>query len=120
MGLKEMLLEMKKSMERMVEDLRESHSYKSREESGTSDGSVMKLKVKAEETDTTNEGNLTMIDHSKYKKLEMSMFLRENPKSWVYRAEHFFEINNLPKAKKVMVAVVSFGQDEVDWYRVVT
>ncbi|KAA0051268.1 retrotransposon protein [Cucumis melo var. makuwa] len=45
------------------------------------------------------------------------MFLGENPESWVYRAEHFFEINNLPEAEKVKVAVVSFGQDEVDWYR---
>lgn len=35
----------------------------------------------------------------------------------MYRAEHFFEINNLPETEKVKVAVVSFGQDEVDWYR---
>ena len=117
MGLKEMLLEMKKVMEQMTEDLRENHSYKRREESGTSDGSVMKLKGKAEETDVHNEGNLTMGDRSKYKKLEMPMFLGENPESWVYRAEHFFEINNLPETEKVKVAVVSFGQDEVDWYR---
>ena len=86
MGLKEMLLEMKKSMERMAQDLRESHSYKRREEFGTPDGSVMKLKGKAEETDTINEGNLTMVNRSKYKKLEMPMFLGENPESWVYRA----------------------------------
>ena len=115
MGLKEMLLEMKKAMERMAEDLRENHSYKRREESGTFDGSIMKLKGKAEETDIHNEGNLTMVDRSKYKKLEMPMFLGENPESWVYRAEHFFEINNLPETEKVKVAVVSFGQDEEDW-----
>ena len=45
------------------------------------------------------------------------MFLGENPESWVYGAEHFFEINNLPETEKVKVTVVSFGQDEVDWYR---
>lgn len=29
-------------------------------------------------------------DKSKYKKLEMPIFAEENPKLWVYRAEHFF------------------------------
>ena len=50
MGLKEMMLEMKKSMDRMAEEMRESNSYKKREESGTFDGSVLKLKGKMEET----------------------------------------------------------------------
>ena len=57
------------------------------------------------------------VDQRKYKKLKMQIFMGENPVSWVYRAEHFFEINNLPEAEKVKVVVVSFGQDEVDWYR---
>ena len=107
---------MKKTMDRLVDEMRESHSYKKREKSRTSDGSVMKLKGKMEEMDVTAEMNTTTVDRSKYKKLEMSMFLGENPKSWVYRGEHFFEINNLPEAEKVKVVVVSFGQDEVDWY----
>ena len=63
------------------------------------------------------EGNAVNADRSKYKKLEMSMFTGENPESWIYGAEHFFDINNLAEAEKVKVAVVSFGQDEVDWYR---
>ena len=54
LSMKEMLLEMKKSMERMAEELMErmaeelmeNHSYKKRDESGTSDGSIMKLKGK--------------------------------------------------------------------------
>lgn len=73
----------------------------------------MKLKDKMEEMDVTVEMNTTTVD----KKLEMPMFLGENLESWVYRAEHFLEINNLPEAEKVKVAVVSFEQDEVDWYR---
>ncbi|TYJ98820.1 retrotransposon protein [Cucumis melo var. makuwa] len=112
-GLKEMMLEMKKSMDRLTEEMRENHSYKKREESGTSDGSVMKLKGKMEEFDGTDEGTQGTLDRSKYKKLEMPMFLGENPKSWVYRAKQFFEINNLPATEKVKVAVVSFGQDEL-------
>ncbi|TYK23218.1 retrotransposon protein [Cucumis melo var. makuwa] len=116
LSLKEMMLEMKKSMDRLADELRDQ-SYKKKEESGTSDGSIMKMKGKMEETDLTGEVNTHLADRSKYKKLEMPMFLGENPESWVYCAEHFFEINNLLEAEKVKVAVVSFGQDEVDWYR---
>ena len=117
LSMKEMLLEMKKSMERLTEELRENHSYKKRDESGTSDGSSMKLKGKVEESEVCNEVNGSNVDRSKYAKLEMPMFLGENPESWVYRAEHFFEMNNLPENEKIRVAVVSFGQEEVDWYR---
>ena len=77
----------------------------------------MRLKGKIDETKVTTEINLNTVDRSKYKKLEMPMFLGKNPKSWVYRAEHFFEINNLPKTEKIKVVVVSFGSNEVDWYR---
>ncbi|KAA0067146.1 ty3-gypsy retrotransposon protein [Cucumis melo var. makuwa] len=116
LSLKEMMLEMKKAVERLADEMKESQSYKKREESETSDGLVMKQKGKMEETELITETNVTVTDRSKYKKLEMPMFLGENPESWVYRTEHFFEINNLPKAEKVKVAVVNFGQDEVDWY----
>ena len=92
-----MMLEMKKSMDRMAEEMRESNSYKKREESGTFDGSVLKLKGKMEETQATTEGNNATVDQRKYKKWEMPMFLGENLESWVYRAEHSFEINNLPE-----------------------
>ncbi|KAA0033101.1 retrotransposon protein [Cucumis melo var. makuwa] len=77
----------------------------------------MKLKGKMEEMDGTSERNNAIVDRSKYKKLEMPMFLGENPESWVYRAEHFFEINSLLETEKVKVAMISLGQDEVDWYR---
>ncbi|KAA0063363.1 retrotransposon protein [Cucumis melo var. makuwa] len=94
LSLKEMMLEMKKSMDRLADELRENQSYKKKEESGTSNESIMKMKGKMEETDITGEVNTHLVDR-----------------------KHFFEINNLPEAEKVKVAVVSFGQDEVDWYR---
>ena len=81
LGMKEMLMEMKKSMERMADELRENHSCKKRDESGTSDGSVMRLKGKIDETKITTKMNLDTVDRSKYKKLEMPMFLGENPES---------------------------------------
>ena len=104
-------------MGRIAEEMRESQSYKRKDESGASDGSVMKLKGKWEENDNPGEAITTYVDRNKYKKLEMPMFIGENPESWVFRAEHFFEINNLPENEKVKVEVVNFGQDEVDWYR---
>lgn len=39
----------------------------------------------------------------KYKKLEMLIFVRENLKSWVYMAKHYFEINDLADTEKVKV-----------------
>ena len=81
LGMKEMLLEIKKTMDRMAEELRENNSYKRKDESGTSDGSIMILKGKIEETEVTTEMNGNNTDRSKYKKLEMSMFLGKNPES---------------------------------------
>ena len=78
LSLKEMMLEMKKAVERLADEMKESQSYKKREESGTSDGSVMKQKGKMEETELITETNVTSVDKSKYKKLEMPMFLGEN------------------------------------------
>ena len=112
-----MILEMKKSMDRLADEMKENNSYKRRDESRISDGSVMKLKGKWEDADTPGENNVVNVDRSKYKKLKMLIFTGENPESWVFRAEHFFEINSLSEAEKVKVAVVSFGQDEIDWYR---
>ena len=36
-----------------------------------------------------DNGTVT-VDQSKYKKLEMPMFVGENPKSWVYKTVTFF------------------------------
>ena len=74
LSLKEMILETKKSMERLADEMKENSSYKRRDESGTSDGSVMKLKGKWEEADNPGENNVVTVDRSKYKKLEMPIF----------------------------------------------
>ena len=47
----------------------------------------------------------------------MLIFNGMNLESWVYQAKHFFDINDLVNNEKVKVAVVSFGQDEVNWFR---
>ena len=102
MGMKEMLMEMKKTMERMADELRESSNYKKKDESGTSDGLVMKLKGKIEESEVTIDTNQNTIDRSKYKKLEMPMFLGENLEFWVYSAECYEpKVNTLWKNMSV-------------------
>ncbi|KAA0043304.1 Retrotransposable element Tf2 [Cucumis melo var. makuwa] len=55
-------------------------------------------------------------DRSKYKKLEIPVFNGENPETWIYRAEHYFDINELADEEKVKVVVVSFGLDEVNCF----
>ena len=44
LGLKEMMLELKMVVDRMAEDMRESNSHRRKDDSCTSDGSVLKLK----------------------------------------------------------------------------
>lgn len=52
-----------------------------------------------------------------HKRLEMPIFKGEHPDSWVYQAEHFFEIHELIEEEKIKVAIISFNHDSVDWYR---
>lgn len=56
-------------------------------------------------------------DKGKYKRLEMSIFKGDCPDSWVYCAEHYFEIHELTDEEKIKVAIISFDHDLVDWYR---
>lgn len=90
LGLKEIMLELKKVVDKMAEDMRESNTHKRKDESCTSDGLVLKLKGKMEDLETLTDNGTVTVDRSKYKKLEMFMFVGENPESWVYMAEHFF------------------------------
>ena len=62
MSLKEMMLEMKKAIEMLADEMKESQSYKEKEESGTSVGSMMKMKGKMEEMELMTEKNVTSID----------------------------------------------------------
>lgn len=60
-----------------------------------SDGFGLKLKGKVEEVDATSSLVKGPPNRSKYKKLEMPVFAGVNSKSWIYKAEHYFEINEL-------------------------
>ncbi|TYK23288.1 retrotransposon protein [Cucumis melo var. makuwa] len=114
---KELMLSLLKSMENLSEEFKESSRAKLREESCASDGSGLKGKGKIRETDMTSGFARGSSDKSKYKKLEIPVFSGENSELWVYRAKHYFDINELANEEKVKVAVVSFGQDAVNWFR---
>lgn len=95
-----MMLELKKAVDRMTDDIRENSSYRRRGETGTSDELVMKLKGKMGDLEIPLDTVTETVDRSKYKKLEISLFLDKNPESWVYHAENFFEINELLEVKR--------------------
>ena len=114
--LKEMMLSLFKSMENLSEEIKESNRAKLREESCASEGSRLKGKGNVGETDMTLGFAGGSSNKSKYKKLEMPVFNGENPESWIYRAEHYFEINKLAGEEKVKVAVVSFRSDALNWF----
>ncbi|KAA0054184.1 retrotransposon protein [Cucumis melo var. makuwa] len=114
--LKEMMLSLLKSMENLKEEVKECSRVKLREESCASDGSGLKGKEKIRETEMTPGFVVGSSDRSKYKKLEIPVFNGENPETWIYRAEHYFDINELADEDKVKVAVVGFGSDEVNWF----
>ena len=50
------------------------------------------------------------------RRLEMLTFNGENPDGWIFRAELFFEMNQLSKTEKIMVARVSFEEKALAWY----
>ncbi|XP_038875910.1 uncharacterized protein LOC120068265 [Benincasa hispida] len=57
------------------------------------------------------------FEKGRYKKIEMPVFNGENPDAWIFQAERYFEMHELTDEEKIRVSVISFGQDEVDWYR---
>ncbi|TYK00327.1 transposon Tf2-1 polyprotein isoform X1 [Cucumis melo var. makuwa] len=66
------------------------------------------------ETKTEEERTL---DRSKFKKVEMPVFDRTDPESWLFRVDCYFKIHNLSDSEKLTVAVISFDGPALDWYR---
>lgn len=81
--MKKILLGLNKGVERLAEEVKENSASRRKEESGTSDGLVLKM-GKLEETDVTMTLGQGMTDKSNYKKLKILVFAGENQESWVY------------------------------------
>lgn len=82
---------------------------KHKEESCALDWSGSKVKGNVKEIDVTLALIRGPSDRSKYKKLEIPVFVNVNLESWIYRDEHYFDIKELDDAEKIKVAVISFG-----------
>ncbi|TYK03052.1 Retrotransposable element Tf2 [Cucumis melo var. makuwa] len=52
-------------------------------------------------------------DRNKFKKIEMPVFIEEDPDSWLFRAERYFQIHKLSESEKVLVSTVSFDGGKV-------
>ncbi|KAA0065906.1 transposon Tf2-1 polyprotein isoform X1 [Cucumis melo var. makuwa] len=67
-------------------------------------------------TDWRNDDDKT-FDRSKFKKVEMPIFNGTDPDSWLFRADRYFKIHNLIESEKMPVAIISFDDPTLDWYR---
>lgn len=50
----------------------------------------------------------------RYKKLEMPLFTGENPDARLFRAELYFEIQQVKEVEKINVVLISFQKDVID------
>lgn len=49
--------------------------------------------------------------------LEVPYFSGEDPYDWIYRAERYFEINQIPEDEKVLAASVCFEGKALNWFQ---
>ena len=47
----------------------------------------------------------------------MPVFTEEDPDSWLFRAERYFQIHKLTESKKMLVSTNSFDGPALNWYR---
>ncbi|KAL0546676.1 hypothetical protein IC582_016588 [Cucumis melo] len=47
----------------------------------------------------------------------MPVFAREDPDSWLFRVERYFEIHKLSDSEKMLVSTISFDGPALHWYR---
>ncbi|KAA0057273.1 hypothetical protein IC582_010045 [Cucumis melo] len=63
------------------------------------------------------ENNDAAADQSKFKKVKMPVFSGEDPDSWLFRAEKYFQIHKLTESEKILVFTISFDGPALNWYR---
>ncbi|XP_022154744.1 uncharacterized protein LOC111021922 [Momordica charantia] len=56
------------------------------------------------------------VERNKFKKVEMPVFTGDDPNSWLFRAERYFEINHLSEEEKMTVTIISFEGAAMKWY----
>ena len=76
--------------------------------------SVRENEPKNEEKKMNEDAN---CDRNKFKKVEMPIFNGDDPDSWLFRAERYFQIHKLTDFEKMTVATISFEGPVLNWYR---
>ncbi|KAA0046073.1 Transposon Ty3-G Gag-Pol polyprotein [Cucumis melo var. makuwa] len=64
-----------------------------------------------------NDSDDGFSDRNKFKKIEMPVFTGEDPDSWLFRAERYFQIHRLTESEKMLVSTISFDGPALNWYR---
>ena len=89
--------------------MKENGGKKFLNESTGEEGSEESKKKEKEEDDK-------IVDRSKFKKVEISVFRGNDPNSWLFKADRYFQIYKLTDSKKI-VSVISFDGPSLDWFR---
>lgn len=53
----------------------------------------------------------------KYRRLELPLFDGEDPVGWTFKMERFFNVNGVPKTKRVDAAVVGLEGKALNWFQ---
>ena len=56
-------------------------------------------------------------DQSKFKRVEMPVFNGDDPDSWLFQADRYFQIHKLTNSERLIVATISFEGPTLNWYR---
>ncbi|TYK17139.1 putative retroelement pol polyprotein [Cucumis melo var. makuwa] len=88
------------------------------------EGSSSKMKGIANSDESNEETKKEVKDEedkaaerNKFKKVEMLVFTGNDPNSWLFRADRYFQIHKLTDAEKMTVSVISFDGPALDWFR---
>lgn len=77
----------------------ESASAKGKEEASTSKSADTNRNAEECRVERKADNDDLSTDRSKFKKVEMPVFTREDPDSWLFRAERYFQIHQVLKKK---------------------
>ncbi|KAL0543107.1 hypothetical protein IC582_018194 [Cucumis melo] len=72
---------------------------------------------RADGNERRSDGDESFQDRNKFKKIEMPVFTGEDPDSWLFRAERYFQIHKLTDSEKMLVSTVSFDGPALNWFR---
>ncbi|KAA0059479.1 hypothetical protein IC582_002784 [Cucumis melo] len=97
---------------------KESEKAKGKEsEASSSKATDSDRNFRVNRNERRNDGDDDFHDRNKFKKIEMPVFTGEDPDSWLFRAERYFQIHKLTESGKMLVSTVSFDGPTLNWYR---